>query len=459
MGDDRLIGRRLGGFEVEEVVGRGGFATVYRARQVRLGRDVALKVLDPMLARNADAARRFDREGWAAAGLDHPGIVPVYEAGEEDGIWYLAMRLVAGHPLSDELAGADLLPPERTLAVVRAVGEALDHAHSRGVLHRDVKPANILVEDDRVWLSDFGIAATAQQAGVYTAGALGTAAYMAPEQARPGEADFRADLYALGCLAYECVTGHPPFADFGLAGTIHAHAHEPVPSTGDPALDGFFARALAKPPDARFQSGAELADALDAVIARPGPPTRKHRGPRPRRGRVLALGALAGAVAAVVALLAIPGSGGHHATTTTSTPPPAPTTAATMTKAQAAAAYDAAVAPVNSAQVALVNNANSWNASTTGAQAQSQAQPLLAAIEAVQSQLLTIAATYAPAAADLRADADAAAQIRRDVLGLARLNTGITVATWRQQYDADIARLIAASNTVRSDLGLRLTSP
>src|SRR5437660_1305620 len=102
MGDDRLLGRRLGGFEVVEIVGRGGFATVYRARQLRLGRDVALKVLDPMLARDPDAARRFDREGWAAAGLDHPGIVPVYEAGEEDGVWYLAMRLVGGHSLADE---------------------------------------------------------------------------------------------------------------------------------------------------------------------------------------------------------------------------------------------------------------------------------------------------------------------------------------------------------------------
>src|SRR5438270_5136317 len=128
MGEDRLIGRRLGGFEVVEVLGRGGFATVYRATQLRLGRDVALKVLDPMLARDVDGARRFDREGHAAAGLDHPCIVPVFEAGEEDGIWYLAMRLVRGRSLAEELAAVGPPTPERTLAVVGAVAAALDHA-------------------------------------------------------------------------------------------------------------------------------------------------------------------------------------------------------------------------------------------------------------------------------------------------------------------------------------------
>jgi serine/threonine protein kinase len=188
MGGDALTGKRLGGFDVGDVLGQGGFATVYRAHQVRLGRDVALKVLDPALMRDPDNARRFDREGRTAASLDHPCIVPVYEAGEEHGLFFLAMRLVRGRSLAEEVHEQGRLTPQRTVAVVSAVASALDHAHSRGILHRDVKPANILGEGSHVWLSDFGIAALAHDVGHYTQGAIGTAAYMAPEQARPGEA-------------------------------------------------------------------------------------------------------------------------------------------------------------------------------------------------------------------------------------------------------------------------------
>lgn len=269
MGGDRLIGRRLGGFEVLEVLGRGGFATVYRARQVRLGRDIALKILDPMLARDPDVARRFEREGWAAAGLDHPNIVPVIEAGEEDGVLFLAMRLVQGESLADELARCNRLTPERTAAVVAAVGDGLDHAHSRGVLHRDVKPANILLEDDRVWLSDFGIAAMAQQVGHYTKGAIGTAHYMAPEQARPGAAGAEADLYSLGCVAYECLVGQPPFSGRDFPALLYAHTHEPIPQLGDPRLDAFFGRALAKAPEERFSSGVQLAQEFQRAVGDP----------------------------------------------------------------------------------------------------------------------------------------------------------------------------------------------
>ena len=291
MASDGLVGRRLGGFEIIEPLGHGGFATVYRARQVRLGRDVALKVLDPLLARNADAARRFEREGLAAAGLDHPCVVPVYEAGEEHGMWYLAMRLVEGSSLADELSGS-VPAPDRVVAIVQAVGAALDHAHGRGVLHRDVKPANILVDDNGIWLADFGIAATAQQAGLYTLGPIGTLQYMAPEQARPGEGDHRSDLYSLGCVAYECLTSSPPFVRPDLAGLLYAHAHDPVPTAGNDALDAFFARALAKDPADRFRSGADLAVALAAALgvdapatpATPAPPTTPRPAPPPVPG-------------------------------------------------------------------------------------------------------------------------------------------------------------------------------
>ena len=475
MAEDRLVGRRLGGFEVLDVLGQGGFATVYRARQVRLGRDVALKVLDPLLARNADAARRFDREGWAAAGLDHPGIVPVYEAGEEDGVWFLAMRLVDGHSLAEELPGGTPLPAARTVAVIRAVGDALDHAHGRGVLHRDVKPANILVEGDRFWLSDFGIAATAQQVGLYTAGALGTVAYMAPEQARPGEADYRADLYSLGCVAFECLTGQLPFEGSTLAEILYAHAHEPVPPLDNPALDQFFARALAKEPGSRFQSGAELADALEAVVTGTGDrdtvitgtaegdtliTTPRPQAPTPPRRRIpklpVILGAAAVVLAVVIAVVATSNSGNKKATTTSTSA--APTTVATMTKAQAATAYEEAGQPVNTAQFNFAGQMQKWTTATTPQQAQSQAQPLLAAVEAVQARLAEIADQYPPAAADLRADAAAAAQVRATLLTLSHLNADVSVATFRQHYNDAIATLIGASNVVRADLGLPHTT-
>jgi serine/threonine-protein kinase len=255
-------GRRVGGFELIEPLASGGFATVYRARQVRLDRDVAVKVLDPALARDPDIAARFEREGRAAASLDHPNVVPVYEAGEDDGLVYLAMRLVPGETLDDLLLRGGPLTTARTLHYVEPVAAALDHAHQRDLIHRDVKPSNIFIEGERVWLGDFGIAATADQVGHYTTGALGTAHYMAPEQASRGELDGRADLYALGCVVHRCLTGRPPYDSGELVATLVAHVNEPIPETGNPTLDRFLATALAKDPEARFARGADLVDSL-----------------------------------------------------------------------------------------------------------------------------------------------------------------------------------------------------
>ncbi len=261
-----LGGRRVGGFELGEALGRGGFATVYRARQVRLDRDVAVKVLDAELALNPEAARRFEREGQSAAQLEHPNIVPVYEAGDEDGIVYLAMRLVQGPTLEDRLREDGPPTTEELTRLVGAIAAALDHAHAHDLVHRDVKPSNILLEGDSVWLADFGIAATTRDVGRYTTGTIGTASYMAPEQAEATEVDGRADLYSLGCVVFECATGMVPYPGDDLLTALLAHRTEPIPSTDEPSLDEFFERALAKDREERFQSGAEMAAALGAAL-------------------------------------------------------------------------------------------------------------------------------------------------------------------------------------------------
>ena len=252
----------MGGFELVEPLGEGSFGSVWRARQLRLDRDVAVKVLDPLVARDPTAARRFEREGRAAASLDHPSIVPVYEAGDDDGLYYLAMRLVDGETLADVIDRDAPLAPAVVAELLRPIADALDVAHATGLIHRDVKPANILIEQERPYLSDFGIAASTRELGRYTTGSIGTAEYMAPEQARGEAVDHRSDLYALGCVVYHAVTGRSPFARDDMVSTLLAHSADDVPSTGDAALDAFFARALAKQPGDRFDSASDLVAAI-----------------------------------------------------------------------------------------------------------------------------------------------------------------------------------------------------
>jgi ABC-type transport system substrate-binding protein len=317
---DGLHGRRLGSFVLVEPLGAGSYATVWRARQARLDRDVAVKVLDPQVARNPTAARRFEREGRAAASLDHPAIVPVYEAGDADGLYYLAMRLVSGRTLADLIADEAPLAADRVAELLRPIGQALDHAHARGLIHRDVKPANILIEGDRPFLTDFGIAASARELGRYTTGSLGTAEYMAPEQAQTGEIDHRADLYSLGCVAYHALTGHPPFERPDVVATLVAHAHDPVPATGSAALDTFFATALAKQPGDRFGSATELVDALARAAA-----VQAARPPRRRRRLVAGLVLAGVALAAGGVLVAVNHESPDRAGTPAATAPPATT--------------------------------------------------------------------------------------------------------------------------------------
>jgi len=263
------IGRELGRYKLVSVIGSGGFATVYRAVDTGLERTVALKVVDPSAHHNPTIAHRFVREGQTVASLDHPAVVPVYDAGETDGILWMAMRLIEGGSLDDALRADRRLSPDQVVAVVARIGGALDHAHAHGLVHRDVKPSNILLEENdprRAWLADFGIAVTAQNMGQFTTGALGTAAYMAPEQSRPGSAGPPADVYSLACVAYEMVTGSRPYPGDEYVALLMAHLNQAVPRCGHPGIDELMERALAKDPARRPASGAALAQELRRAL-------------------------------------------------------------------------------------------------------------------------------------------------------------------------------------------------
>ena len=279
---DSRIGARLAGYKIESVLGRGGMGVVYRAVHVHLGRTVALKLLAPELAQTEGFRERFIRESRIAAALDHPNVVPVYDAGETDGLLYIAMRYVEGTDLADLLA-AGPLDSERALDVLGQVGAALDAAHASGLVHRDVKPANVMVEGERVYLTDFGLTKPIDAATAFTQSGqfLGTINYVAPEQIRGLELDGRADVYALGCVLHECLVGAPPFRRDSDVAVLYAHLEEPPPRPSDQspglpaAIDAVIERALAKAPADRFASCAALVDAArTALAAAPPQPTR-----------------------------------------------------------------------------------------------------------------------------------------------------------------------------------------
>jgi serine/threonine protein kinase len=269
---DRVIGQTLGTYKLVQELGRGGFATVYRALQAALNRDVAIKVLHPEFIRDERALRRFKREAVAVARLTHPNIVAVYDYGEQDGHAYLVMEYISGATLKARLGGKPL-PNMETLAVVKAVGSALDYAHSKGLVHRDVKPGNILyTEDNRIVLSDFGIVRLADDDSSLTRGVIGTPQYMSPEQALGHEVDGRSDLYSLGIVLFEMLAGRVPYKGESAVATLSMHATLPVPSTRKyneqvpDVIDRIVQRALAKSPDERFQTGQELINSLSGAI-------------------------------------------------------------------------------------------------------------------------------------------------------------------------------------------------
>ncbi|MEO5574941.1 MAG: protein kinase, partial [Gaiellaceae bacterium] len=276
-------GTVLAGYELQEVLGRGGMGVVYRALQQGLGRSVALKLLAPELAEDESFRERFLLESRLAASIDHPSIIPVYEAGEQDGQLYLAMRLVEGEDLGAMLARDGRLSPERTLALLGQVGSALDAAHAKGLVHRDVKPANLLIAGGRhVYLSDFGLSRQTSLAGVTATGQLlGTLAYLAPERIEGRALDGRSDLYALACVAFECLTGELPYARAEEAALLYAHLAERPPQVSErvpelAAADEVLVRALAKAPAERQGSCEQLIAELDAALGAADPARRSE---------------------------------------------------------------------------------------------------------------------------------------------------------------------------------------
>ena len=258
---DPRIGSELAGYRVEALLGRGGMGVVYRAHDRALDRPVALKILSPELAAEVRFRERFLTESRLAASIDHPNIVPVYDAGEVAGELFIAMRYVEGRDLGQFLR-EDPPGPERAIAICSQVADALDAAHERGLVHRDVKPSNVLLDShEHVYLADFGLTRrlTDQKRLTVEARSLGTVDYVAPEQIRGEEVDGRADIYSLGCLLYECLTGEPPFPRVSDAAVLFAHLEEDPPRP--PGLEEVMPKALAKAPEDRYQSGRELVDA------------------------------------------------------------------------------------------------------------------------------------------------------------------------------------------------------
>ncbi|MEX2645542.1 MAG: serine/threonine-protein kinase [Gaiellaceae bacterium] len=304
-----MIGER---FRIERRLGRGGMAAVYLAHDEELGRPVAVKVLES-LAGEDESRRRFIREARLAARLTHPNIVTVYDAGEHDGAPYIVMEYVEGETLAELFARRGRLPPEEVVALGRQACAGLQHAHDAGLVHRDVKPQNLLVRSDgTLKISDFGIARAAEGTQITSAGTiLGTAGYLAPEQAFGEEASAAADVYGLGAVLYEALTGRAPVRVESLAELPTAHLRPPAPvgEVGASVAGGLLRAvmdALARRPEERPASAAELADTLDGTA--PEAPTvalRRRPEPLPRGGPERILAVAAAVVVAVVVAIAI----------------------------------------------------------------------------------------------------------------------------------------------------------
>ena len=329
------VGETFGGYTIESLLGRGGMGTVYLATHKRLGRKVALKVLSPELARGEDFRARFLRESQLAASLDHPNVIPIYDADEVEGVLYLAMRYVSGPSLQSLIRERGTLSTGESLRLAEQIGGALDAAHRAGLVHRDVKPANILLAepDDHAYLCDFGLAKlTTSRELTQTGFFLGTVDYCAPEQIQGRPLDGRADVYSLGCVLFHCLAGQPPYIRETELGVLDAHLHAPPPELASVrpdlprSLGRVIATAMAKDPDERYATaGALAADAREDGAATRAAPTipLSTRGRRRvgRRGRLfaaivllVALGALAVAI-----VIATRGNGSGHAETTTAT--------------------------------------------------------------------------------------------------------------------------------------------
>ena len=256
---------------IEALAGRGGMGVVYRATQLALDRTVALKLIAPDLAQDESFRERFVRESRAAASIEHPNVIPIYHAGERDGQLFIVMRYVEGEDLRARVRAAGRLEPADAARIVAQVGGALDAAHARGLVHRDVKPANVLLgAGDHSYLTDFGLTKrVASESGTTQAGGwVGTLGYVAPEQIRGERVDARADVYALGCVLVHLLTGRAPFVRSGDEATLWAHLNDEPPGEADgvpPAFVPVVRRALAKQPADRFPSAGDLGRAALAA--------------------------------------------------------------------------------------------------------------------------------------------------------------------------------------------------
>ncbi len=327
------------GYRIERSLGRGGMGVLYLAIEPGLERRVALKLIAPEAAADEVFARRFAEESRIAASIEHPNVVPIYAAGEEAGIPFIAMRYVAGSDLGRRLAREGRLEPGVAAALIAQVGNGLDAIHAAGLVHRDVKPANVLLGqtggDDHAYITDFGVARNvATESGLTQTGRfVGTLDYVAPEQISGGQVDARADVYALGCLLFKLLTGEVPFPRDAEAARLYAHLNDPPPApslhaTAVPmALDDVAIRAMSKQAEDRYPSAGDLGRAAVAALSgsRPDLPeravatgaaatrtaeTRSIESGGGGRKRLALAGGLFAVAAAVIAVIALAGGGG-----------------------------------------------------------------------------------------------------------------------------------------------------
>src|SRR3954447_8388526 len=276
-------GDEFGGHRIEGVLGRGGMGVVYRAVDLRLNRVVALKLIAPALSADEDFRRRFQRESQLAASVHQPNVVTIYQAGEADGLLFVTMELVHGTDLRGLMTERGQLDLPTASAIVTQVAAALDAAHASGLVHRDVKPGNVLIAASaplHVYLTDFGLTKrTSSQSGITKTGLfVGTIDYAAPEQIKGWPVAARADVYALGSLLFEMIAGQPPFRRENEYATMYAHVSEPAPALGvSPALDAVVARSLAKEPEQRYPSAGDFARAVEAAMAGQAAPSAPER--------------------------------------------------------------------------------------------------------------------------------------------------------------------------------------
>jgi hypothetical protein len=331
---DLPAGSEIAGYRIERLAGRGGMGVVYRAIDLTLDRPVALKLISQDLARDEGFRARFQRESRLAASIRHPNVIMVFHAGEDDGVLYIATEFVEGTDLKTMIANRGRLEPGVAADITRQVASALDAAHAKGLIHRDVKPSNVLIEDGgHAYLTDFGLtkSTTSKSAMTETGLFVGTIDYAAPEQISGGHLDARTDVYSLGCVLFEELTGRHPYPRDTNVATMYAHTHEPPPSVREhapgapPGLEAVVKRAMAKAPEDRYPSAGDLARAAVAAaeggavaqpersvaagVAAPGGAPSTILSPRPvkRRRWLPALAGLALAAAAVLALVLLSG--------------------------------------------------------------------------------------------------------------------------------------------------------